>query len=271
MIISVGVVVLILCGSASIHAVYNGSPDGTNHPAVGFVLGTIGQDPCDYNAQAIGCSGVLIAPDVFLSTAECTDAVKNSIDTGFIDDGWIILDPYPLVAGYPEPLLDCTKMVHIESYDINPVYFSSHGLQGDVGVMILAAPQTITPATLPTLNRLKPHPKKKLPDITTASFGELADPGSPGGFDIFSLLRRFSHAAFGTITAETHLATFDPAPGPDPCIGFVARGGPTFVTGMNQVVSLAQYPATTCDTSAQFQRLDVPSARSFLSNYVSLP
>lgn len=262
---------LILCGSASILAVYNGSNDGTGHPAVGFVLGTKGADPCDYDNQAIGCSGVLIAPDVFLSTGNCTTAVTDSIASGFIDDGWVILDPSPLVPGAPEATLDCSKFVHIDSYDVNPSYLTTGA--GDVGVMILAASQSITPATLPTLNRLSVKPKKNLPDITGVSFGELANPASPGGFDIFTLARRFAHAALlsRSIGAELHEARFDAAAGDDPCIGFLARGGPTFVTGQNEILSLARYPAATCDNTASFQRLDVPSVRGFLSNYVTMP
>ena len=266
------VISLALLGSSPPLAVYNGTEDTTGHPAVGFVLGTIGADPCDYHAQAIGCAGVLIAPNVFLSTAECTNAVKDSIDTGFIDDGWIILDAEPLVPGEDDAVLDCTKFVHIDSFDINPAYVSSFGTQGDVGVMILADSQAITPASLPPRNRLKPHPRKRLPDITTVSFGELADAGAPGGFDIFTLSRRFAHAALGSITGQTHVASLDPIAGMSlPCIGFVARGGPNFVTGSNEVVSLAKYPSGSCDNPATFQRLDVQSVRNFLSSYVTLP
>lgn len=261
-----GAALLILSGSSSLFAIYNGAADGTGHPAVGFVLGTKGPDPCDYNQQAIGCSGVLIAPNYFLSTGDCVSSVEDSIASGFIDDGWVILDAQPLVAGDPEPTLDCTKFVHIDTYDLNPGYTVS----GDVGVMTLATAQSITPATLPPFNRLKPKPKKNLPDITGVSFGEL--PGAGGGFDIFTLLRRFAHAAFGTIGPDLHVAIFDQLPGPDdPCVGFLTRGGPIFATGTNQVVSLARYPATTCDNSASFQRLDVNSVRPFLSNYVTLP
>lgn len=265
------VLVLALAGASLSLAVYNGAADGTGHPAVGFVLGTKGADPCDYLSQAIGCSGVLIAPNYFLSTGECTDAVFSSIASGFIDDGWIILDADPLVAGDPEPTLDCTKFIHIEAYDLNPVYLSTFGQQGDVGVMTLATAQSITPVSLPPVRNLRPRPKKRLPDITPVSFGELANPASPGGFDIFTLSRRFAHAAFGNLGAETHTATFDNVPGGDqPCIGFLSRGGPTFETS-SQIFSLAKYPGAGCDNTAAFQRLDVPSVRDFLSSYVTLP
>ena len=262
--------VLVLLGSNHPLAVYNGAADGTGHPAVGFVLGAKGPDPCDYNAQAIGCSGVLIAPDLFLSTGDCTDSVKDSIATGFIDDGWIILDAEGLVAGETEPALDCSKFIHIESYDINPEYLATGN--GDVGVMTLAVSQSIAPVSLPPVRDLRPKPRKRLPDITPVSFGELADAGAPGGFDIFTLKRRLAHASFGTLGAELHTATFDPVAGSDrPCVGFLTRGGPAFETDTNQVFSLAKYPNGTCDITASFQRLDVPSVRNFLANYVTLP
>src|SRR5262249_45484820 len=119
---------------------------------------------------------------------------------------------------------------------------------------------------------LKPKPLKKLPNITTVSFGELPSTTTPGSFDIFTLARRFAHTAFASLGAELHTATFDTVAGPDqPCVGFLTRGGPNFETGTNQVFSLARYPASSCDNTASFQRLDVPSVRNFLSNYIPLP
>ncbi len=155
---------------------------------------------------------MLVGPDVFLSTAECTDAFESSIASGFIEDAWVTLDANPLDEGEIEPALDCTTFVHVTAFDINPLYFSSFGAQSDVGVVILEASQSITPASLPPRNRLKSHPRKNLPDITTVSSGLLADAGSPTGFDTFTLARRFSHAAFGAIGSDTQVASLIIAP-----------------------------------------------------------
>jgi hypothetical protein len=262
---SVALVLLVSVVPAS--PVTDGQPDAGSHPAVGFIMGTKG-DPCFYLNQFEGRSGVLIAPDILLSTAEATSSIQDSIDTGFIDTAWVILDPQPFVPGAAEPdTFDCNKMIPISSIVTNP----GAGINGgDVGVFILAATQSITPAALPTLDRLK---KVKRSGLTVVTYGEVSDPSIEA-----SLTQRSASATTDNpvhLALETHTVTLDPAvpPAPDPCIGFLNQGGAAFIGGTNELISLVRWstPQTSCHATNNYQRLDVQSVRDFLDDFVTLP
>src|SRR6058998_3877944 len=97
MTVSASAALLFLISPAA--AVNFGLSDGNGHPAVGFILGTTGPAPCGYLSQSVGCSGVLIAPDVFLTSGDCSSAFADGLSTGFIDDVWVILDAVTQVPG----------------------------------------------------------------------------------------------------------------------------------------------------------------------------
>jgi len=263
--ISVVFILLIMVVPAA--PVTDGQPDAGVHPAVGFIMGTKG-DPCVYLNQFVGRSGVLIAPDILLTTAGATSAIQESIDSGFIDTGWVILDPQPFVLGAAEPdTFDCNKMIPISSIVTNT---PAGQTGGDVGVIILAATQSITPATLPTLNRLK---KVKGSPLTVVTYGAVSDPNVEA-----SLTQRSASATTDKpvhLSLETHTVTLDPAvaPAPNPCIGFLNQGGAAFIGGTNELISLVRWsnPQTSCHATNNYQRLDVQSVRDFLDDFVTLP
>src|SRR3712207_600362 len=60
---------LLASGMAS--AITYGQPDGNRHPYVGALVGA------DEQGEFLFCSGTLIAPDVFLTAAHCTDAIEQ--------------------------------------------------------------------------------------------------------------------------------------------------------------------------------------------------
>src|SRR5262245_51590061 len=69
------------------HAVNNGLLDDTTHPAVGFLVGS--QDPGGCFGQAVGCSALLIAPDLVLTSAACANDFNDALATpGFISHVW---------------------------------------------------------------------------------------------------------------------------------------------------------------------------------------
>jgi len=257
----------VLVGLVPVVSVTDGQPDAGAHPAVGFIMGTKG-DPCVYLNQFVGRSGVLIAPDILLATGEATSAIEDSIATGFIDTGWVIMDPQPFVVGAPEPdTFDCNKMIAISSIVTNPTWTTGGA---DVGVIILAQAQPITPAALPTLGRLK---KIKREPLTVVTFGEVSDPDVEA-----SLTQRSASATTANpvnLKLDTHTVTLDPAtpPAPDPCIGFLNQGGATFVGSTNELISLVRWdqPQPACHATNTHQRLDVQSARDFLDDFVTVP
>jgi hypothetical protein len=52
-------------------------------------------------------------------------------------------------------------------------------------------------------------------------------------------------------------------------VGFFENGGGAFVTGTNEILSVI--PSQGCTTVSFNQRLDVPSVRNFLDDFVTLP
>src|SRR5437867_8493903 len=256
-------VVVLLVTLAPAAPVTDGQPDAGAHPAVGFIMGTHG-DPCVYLNQFVGRSGVLIASDILLSTAEATSAIQDSLDTGFIDAAWVIMDPQPFVPGAPEPdTFDCNKMIPVSRIDTNPAAAGLNG--GDVGVFILGASQSITPAALPTLDRLK---KVKRSPLTVVTYGVVSDPNVEA-----SLTQRSASATTDNpvhLQLETHRVILDPAtpPSPNPCIGFLNQGGAAFIGSTNELISLVRWdtPQTSCHPANYYQRLDVQSVRDFLGN-----
>lgn len=267
LVVSCGVLSLVVLLHVSpVPALTDGQADGGAHPAVGFIMGTKG-DPCQYLNQFVGRSGVLIDSDVFLTTGEAADAFASSIVDGFIDEAWVIMDSQPFVVGAPEPdTFDCNKMIPLTSIVANPTW-SSGG--ADVGVLILATPQSITPATLPTLNRLK---KIKKSPLTVVTYSPLTDPNLEA-----TLTQRSGTAKTGNpvhLELPTHTVVIDPAtpPNPNPCVGFYSQGGATYVGSTNELISLVRWDtAPTCSTTNHHQRLDVQAARDFLDDYVTLP
>jgi len=263
--------VALLLNASAILAVENGQPDGDGHPAVGFIIGTKG-DPCSGD-QFLGFGGVLIGPDVFLTTGNIALETQLHIDEGFFDTAWIILDPEPLVAPTVPVRFDCTKFVRVVSIVVNPVYLNDPDRnEGDVGVLMLETSQTVPPADLPVQNRLRHLSKQET--LTYVGFGRIQDPGQPSGFDLTTLMRRFtSIKTRRPIKGETMNVDLDPSStgGFDPCITNVSSGGPAIVGATNEIVSLAVFPNPGCHVALPFQRLDVASVRVFLSGFVTLP
>src|SRR5262249_39067558 len=140
----------------------------------------------------------------------------------------------------------------------------------DVGVIILAQSQSVTPATLPTLNRLK---KIKREPLEVVTFGEVSDPNVEA-----SLTQRSAAASTPNpvnLKLDTHTVTLDPAPppAPNPCIGFLNQGGAAFIGDTNELISLVRWdsPQTECHATNNYQRLDVQGVRDFLAEFVPVP
>ena len=74
---AVAMAALVTAGSAS--AITNGQHDGNAHPNVGAMMAF--DDPSQPNTLQELCSGTLVAPQVFLTAAHCTDYLLNDLHT----------------------------------------------------------------------------------------------------------------------------------------------------------------------------------------------
>lgn len=238
-------------------AVNGGALDGGAHPAVGNIYGSTGATACD--GQVLGCSGVLISPTVFLTSGGCAYAFAHPEDYGYVLTGiWISFDP--------SAPFGCTSPTQVSSSIPNPAWNETTSPYSNVGVMILAAASSVTPADLPpadllaTLSSSQPY--------TVVSFGD-ADGGA--GTSAATLARRSASADFKSLNAEELMLTLNRNGKIRTCIGAVNEAGAAYLDISNEIASLVILPDHGNCFSTDYQRLDVPSVRTFLSGYVTLP
>lgn len=262
---------ILLLATAPSLAVDDGLLDGATHPAVGFLIGS--QDPRGCFGQAIGCSAVLIAPDVLITSAECAIAFNDALATpGFIYHVWVTFEPN-------DPF-DCNHFIEIGSPGddglpftgdaneeipliANPAFEPDHGGSGNVAVGRLSTTAAVVPAELPpaddlfSLSRLQPY--------TAVAYGIDTDE------NVFSLKRRFATARSLGFTSELLALTFKLSGQVRSCIGTLNQGGAAFVESTNVVEALVTDTKGGCNANSTYQRLDVDSVREFLASYVTLP
>ena len=163
----------------------------------------------------------------------------------------------------------------------HPDYDSSFGNgTQDVAVVVLDTPITsITPAILPTenlLTQLNSAGQLASQQFTAAGYGVsqviLGDGGTPQV--VIDGNRRFGAEGFNALSANwlrlSNLPSHNEA---STCAG--DSGGPHFLgAGTNEtniIVANTVKINGFCNTNSEAVRLDIPSTRQFLANYVTLP
>ena len=258
--LSAGAIALLSVVSAA--AVTNGTPDGGGHPFVGWVFG---ETPEGW--QTVGCSGVLVAENVVLTSGECSYFLQAALaPNGNLQHVWVTFEPedVAILGGVFDPP-NTPPSVKVIRFATNPAYVENRGKGKDianVGVLILETPVAGPYANLPVLNRLDALAGDEA--FTAAAYGTLK------GQTVATLMRRFAEARFqgiGPNSVSLHMVDN----GPDPaCIGPQNEGGGAFL-GTSEAVALIIEQEGYCARTDRFQRLDVENVRSFLSAFVPLP
>jgi secreted trypsin-like serine protease len=235
-------------------AITNGGADGNGHPEVGELLaqqafsdGTWGE-----------CTGTLIAPRVFLTAEHCDEGVSR-VEVSFA------------------PTFDrAASTTYWGTWHGDPAYNKSQSDPHDIAVVVLdKAPRGIAPARLPAAGSLSGVTGSQ--QFTSVGYGAQAVTNGPGGKTFHYADVRF--VAVGTLNS---------APGNDAwlrisqnastgnggtCYG--DSGGPNFLGAGSSETNIVAATTITGDTPCRSTnvdyRLDSPSARAFLSNYVPLP
>ncbi len=206
-------------------AITGGGVDGDAHPYVGALV-------VDGSVQ---CSGVLVAPTVFATAGHCgADGSRVSVSfDSKLDAGW--------------SLVDGTLQVD-----------SAKG--ADLAVVVLDAPASVAPATLPTAGSAGSFAKGAL--LTSVGYG-YSSRAADGSF-VYDGFRRAASSPV-TKVSKSMLGLSTSTAGP--CLG--DSGGPQ-LSG-NTVLSLTSTGSKDCAGKAEGYRLDTQSAREFLSGFVTLP
>lgn len=244
----------LLAGPAG--AIVYGEPDGEAHPYVGALMaervpGQVGQV----------CSGTLIDDDVFLTAAHCTEHLR-SLGIG-PSDVWVTFDP-TLDGASP---LGGTYVSH-------PGFNQARSDAKDIAVILLDEPVAIAPAQLPhagLLDEMKASHTIDDGHYVAVGYGQVRETRT-GAFDsIFrNRERRGAVQTYSALTANWLRFSMNQATG-DGGTCFGDSGGPHLFGDSSLIVSITILGDNVCKATDVTYRLDTPSARDFLDDFVTVP
>ena len=242
-------------------AITFGELDGERHPNVGALLVAY---PYPAGTIDIVCTGTLISPTVFLTAAHCIDWLPA---IGVPADGVYVTFDSVYEVG--------TSTIYPGTYYLNPNFGHDNGDLNDVAVIVLDNPIThIAPASLPPaglLDELKASGALKDQPFVTVGYGTVRD-DKTGGFHAlyWEGARRFATGTYLALTKSWLQISMNPSTGDGgTCYG--DSGGPHFLGASDVVVSVTVTGDTPCRATDLTYRMDTPSARAYLANFVNLP
>lgn len=264
-------VFLFLASALPATAITGGQPDGNRHPHVGLIV--------FYTEEGRArCSATLIAPDLLLTAAHCTDGTLGSTLVTF--DPVIAEDPpspLPVAAdpavGYTDQ--EITAAGHLSGTALtHPGYSDFTDLKNwnDVGVIRLDEPVVgITPAAVAPENYLDQFAQPRLNStiFTAVGYGtEVRQPTSgpqkPEPM-AYPMIRRFTTSPGQKLTPQLLQLNGNPNDvrgGGGTCFG--DSGGPVFLHG--HLVAVTSYTYTSnCRHLGGYQRVDIPVVQEWLN------
>lgn len=252
-IVLVGLLALVVVPGAL--AITFGEPDGNGHPNVGGLI----YSPAN-GVKYPYCSGALIAPDVFLTAAHCNISGFTGTDHVFVSFDSEIDGKSKVIGG--------TFVGH-------PAYSGPQSDPYDIAVVLLDHPvRSVAPAALPYAGQLDSLPKAQ--QFTAVGYGGEEPVPTPGLGVVIAYLdiRQWSVSSLNAINAAWLHLSQNPATGDSgTCYG--DSGGPNFLGAYqnetNVIAAITITGDSVCRATNVVYRLDTPSARDFLANFVALP
>lgn len=246
---------LVAATAAPAAAITYGVPDGSGHPQVG---GLIADHPYS-DGTWVYCSGTLISPTVFLTAAHCGDPGQTTARVSFSSQ-----------------YHDGDKL-YVGSYVPDPRYGGGASDPHDIAVVVFDRPILgITPATLPTaglLDQLNTDRTLGSAVFTSVGYGSLEPLNGPGGKTYtYTDTRNVAFGSFNSLNDAWLRLSQNPATGDGgTCYG--DSGGPNFLGDATSTLLVATTITgdTACRATNVDYRLDTPSAREFLAQFVTLP
>lgn len=258
-VVSVGVLAVVPA-----QAITNGQPDGNGHPNVGVMVIDRGSGPKRL------CSGELIAPTRFLTAAHCTAFLVDNLSV--------------LVGVSFDPTYDPTAastVIPAVSVTIDPLFGKGQGDLHDLGVITLARPVSVPPVVLPTaglLDQLAAQGGLLGQGFTIVGYGATGwafGSGAPTLVDFRPVAtRRVSTSPFSALEQNVlKLQGNTNATGEGGiCVGDSGSAAYLNINGSEVAVATVSLGSDTrCVSNDRYYRLDTPSARAFLGQFVTLP
>lgn len=247
---------LLMAIGSNAHAITQGQLDGNKHPAVGALV--------DYDSRGTAyafCTGTLISPTVLLTAAHCNPGV-DTVKVTFSSQ------------------VDNAAAMYVGRYIAHTGYKQSQNDPHDIAVVVFDQPVTgIVPARLPTaglFDTLKANGLLNGAQFTAVGFG-----GQERTFDAkgkpritYEDRREWAVSTFDALNPAWLRLSQNAAVGDGgTCYG--DSGGPNFVgsgSGESSIVAGTTITGDAqCVQSNVIYRLDTQSARSFLTDFVTLP
>jgi hypothetical protein len=251
-----------ICTVVPAEAITGGEPDGNGHPNVGVMVVDRGAGPSRL------CSGELIAPTQFLTAAHCTAFLVNnpSVLKGVTFD--------------PTYNPNTSTVVPAASVTVDPLFGKGRGDLHDLGVITLASPVPATPVVLPTaglLDQLAAQGGLRDQDFTNVGYGATGwafGGGPPTLVDFTSAVRRVSTSPFMALEPNVLrlLGNGQTAGEGGTCVGDSGSARYLNVGGTDLAVAIVSLGGDArCVANDANYRLDTPSARAFIGQFVTLP
>jgi hypothetical protein len=269
---------LLASGMAS--AITYGQPDGNRHPYVGT---PVYEDEESGEFLDIGCTGTLIAPKVFVSAAHCTPTLGQLEQDGVEMRGVQFDNVYDPGTSEVYP---GTPHVHPDwsgtSFDGNSSFFGVGAHANDIAVIVLDDEVAgIRPASLPRaglLDQMAKDGELQGQRFTVVGYGTTEFTHEPGsGAPVFGDYgtRRYAVSSFSALNQGFLRLSINPSTGDSgACYG--DSGGPNFLgagdSETDVTVAIGGLKGDwRCRAMNSTYRLDTPSARAFLGQFVRLP
>jgi hypothetical protein len=252
----VGAAVAALAGAfvlaAAAGAITYGVPDGNGHPEVGALLAQ--QAFSDGTWEE--CTGTLVSPTVFLTAAHCDEGVSRVAVT--------------FDSSYSAP----TGTTYWGTWHADPAFRKAVSDPYDIAVVVLDnAVNGIQPALLPKADSLAGVTGSQ--QFTSVGYGAQSVSKGPGGHTFnYADIRYVSTGTLNSITPSWLRISQNPSTGNGgTCYG--DSGGPNFLgagaTETRIVAGTTISGDKYCRSTNVDYRLDTPSARAFLGQFVALP
>ncbi|HEX2058069.1 MAG TPA: trypsin-like serine protease [Actinomycetota bacterium] len=228
-------------------AITYGTPDGDAHPNVGGLVAE--------NAYSDGtwiyCSGTLISPTIFLTAAHCGEdgeRVRVTFDSAYVDG----------------------DKVYTGTFEADPAYNQAQSDTHDIAVVVLdKAVKGITPARLPSAGSLSNLSGSQR--FVSVGYGAYEVTNEPGGHRyLYNDVRMKATGTLNSINPTWLRISMNPSRDDGgTCYG--DSGGPNFLGTTDVIASITITGDAVCRATNVTYRLDTESARTFLSQYVTLP
>lgn len=270
----------VLAVPASSQAIVNGTIDGGAHPSVGAL--TVPTP----NGQVLACTGTLVSPTVLVTAGHCTGQLQ---ELGYTQ-AQVSFDPnIGTGATVSCGLTDCyvapsKNSLHTGTMYTNPSFSLTNGASysssvdsHDVAVVVFDKPvKGIAPASLPTaglLDAMSSAGTLGSATFTNVGYGWFAlnGNGAAGFTGLLDGQRRYATGGSQSLTTSDLKVTENPSLGYGGACSHDSGGPVLDPSGSSVVAEISALQSNGCSGTYDGYRLDTPSARSFLSNFVAVP